>query len=186
MISSNSCGDHERTKRPRDPFFVLIVSTVAIISIWLLLMPLSPAITRVTLKRFHLSSDSFSQWSIQAPIPAMYNFCNRYEVHYLPKKFIVPAYNSRKPRYLNHFPAYVLTSAIGRHAFLRRNKDCWLTIWSSYRGQHLETTIHAKQIADGHFQWVRQSSELLDGADAGASKNLLFDHLTGKNHNVQP
>jgi hypothetical protein len=31
-------------------------------------------------------------------------------------------------------------------------------MWSSYRGQTLETRVHSKPVGDGRFEWVRQSS----------------------------
>lgn len=59
---------------------VAIVALVAGIVGWLLLMPWVPAIAATTLKRFHLQTNSFVAWAVQFPVPAMYNFANRYEV----------------------------------------------------------------------------------------------------------
>ncbi|MEM0925900.1 MAG: hypothetical protein AAGJ83_07670, partial [Planctomycetota bacterium] len=42
-----------------------------------------------------------------------------------------------------------------------------LTLRSSYRGQTLETKVHARPIGEGRFEWVRESSRFLEpGSDA--------------------
>ncbi|QEF96660.1 hypothetical protein Mal15_06880 [Stieleria maiorica] len=142
----------------RDPLFVLILLGVGVVSVWLLLMPFSPAIARATMKRFHLSTDSFAWWAVQAPVPAMYNFGNRYEIRDLPEGLITPVIDASRPRYINHFPTRVLTFANGRYSLLHPGQDRWVTLWSSYRGQTLITKIHAKPIGEGRFKWIRESS----------------------------
>ena len=142
----------------RDPLFIAILIGVCGVAIWLLLMPFYPAIARITMKRFHLETDSFAVWSAQAPIPTMYNFSNQYEIRDLPEGLITPVLDSTRPRYINHFPTRVLTFANGRYSLLNPGQDRWVTMWSSYRGQTLETKVHAKPVGDGRFEWVRQSS----------------------------
>lgn len=158
--------EQETQKRSRDPLFVVIVFGICVVTIWLLLMPFYSAIARVTLKRFHLSSDSFAIWAAQAPIPSMYNFGNQYQIRDLPEGLFTPVLDSRRPRYINHFPTRTLTFANGRFALLSPGQDRWLTFWSSYRGQRLETKVHAKPIGEGRFEWVRQSSEFAEPMSA--------------------
>lgn len=155
-------GANETPKRGRDPLYVVIVLAVCAVSVWLLLMPFYPAIARVTMKRFHLSTDSFAVWAVQAPVPAMYNFSNRYEIRDLPEGLITPVLDSTRPRYINHYPTRILTFANGRYSLLNPGQDRWVTLWSSYRGQQLETRVHAKPIGEGRFEWVRQSSVFKD------------------------
>lgn len=155
----------ETPKRSRDPLFVAIVLGICGVTVWLLLMPFYPAIARVSLRRFHLSSDSFTVWAAQAPIPSMYNFGNQYEIRDLPEGLITPVLDSTRPRYINHFPTRVLTFANGRYSLLHKGQDRWVTLWSSYRGQRLETKVHAKPIGEGRFEWVRQSSTFIDGGE---------------------
>lgn len=140
----------------RDPLFVGVLLLVCGVAIWLLLMPFFPAIAAVTLRRFHLQGDSFAAWAVQAPIPTMYNFSNRYEVRDLPEGFIVPVLDTTKPRYINHFPVRVFTFADGRWTLLHSGQDRWITCWSSYRGQTLQTKWHAKPISEGRFELVRE------------------------------
>ncbi|MCA9137967.1 MAG: hypothetical protein KDB00_14445 [Planctomycetales bacterium] len=154
--------DSETPKRSRDPLFVVIVVGIVCVTVWLLLMPFYPAIARMTMRRFHLSSESFAVWAAQAPIPSMYNFGNQYEIRDLPEGLITPVLDSTRPRYINHFPTRILTFANGRYELLRKGQDRWTTYWSSYRGQRLETKVHAKPIGEGRFQWVRESSEFVD------------------------
>lgn len=148
-------------KTSRDPFFVVILVGVCCVSLWLLLMPWCPGIARQSMKRFHLASDSFPLWAAQAPIPAMYNFGNRYEVRDLPEGLMTPVFDSSEPRYINHFPLRVLTFANKRYVLLSPGQDRWLTVWSEYRGQMLETKVHVKPIGAGRFEMVRESSQFL-------------------------
>ena len=71
----------------RDYGFFAILSLIAVITIWLLLMPVVPGIASATMHRFHLRSGSFARFAAQFPIPAMYNFANRSEVKDVPPGF---------------------------------------------------------------------------------------------------
>ncbi len=146
----------------RDPLFAAIVLLVACVCGWLLVMPFVPAVGRIALKRFHLETESFPLWCLQSPIPAMYNFGNQYEIRDLPEDLFTPVLDSRRPRYINHFPARIVTFANGRYTLLQPGQDRWLTYRSSYRGQTLETKVHVKPLGDGHFQYIRQSSRFID------------------------
>jgi hypothetical protein len=152
--------EQEKQTPRRDPLFALIVFGICVVTFWLLLMPFYPAIARMTLRRFHLASGSFAVWAALAPIPSMYNFGNRYEIRDLPEDLFTPVLDSTRPRYINHYPTRVLTFANGRYSLLHDGQDRWLTFWSSYRGQKLETKVHAKPIGGGRFEWIRESSIL--------------------------
>lgn len=154
--------DAQTHKRSRDPLFGVIVAGMVCVAVWMLLMPFYPAIARMSLRRFHLSTESFAVWAAQAPIPSMYNFGNQYEIRDLPEGLITPVLDSTRPRYINHYPTRILTFANGRYALLRKGQDRWTTFWSSYRGQRLETKVHAKPVGEGRFEWVRQSSDFVD------------------------
>ena len=180
------------SKSPRrDPLYVAILLAVGGIAVWILLMPFVPAISRLTMRRFHLETDSFAGWAVQAPVPTMYNFANQYEIQELPEGLFSPVFDASKPRYINHFPSRVLTFANGRYTLLHEGQDRWLTFRSRYRGQTLVTKVHAKPIAlprqpddvsnladgdgtaaeskDGpqpwRFEWVRQSSDFVQAGE---------------------
>ncbi len=142
--------------RRLDAGFIAITGLVALISIWLLLTPCVPSIASATMRRFHLSSSSFLAWAIQFPIPAMYNFANQYEVRQLPPGLVDPILEESEKRHLNHFPARVLTFADNRYFLLHDGKDRWVTIETSYRGQQIETAMHARPTENGQgFELVR-------------------------------
>lgn len=126
----------------RDYGMFAIITLIVLIAIWLIAMPLVPAIARATLNRFHLNTSSFVRWAVQFPIPAMYNFANRYEVRLEEGDLATP--NVEAERLVNHFPARIFTFADGRYFHLRHGSDCWLLMESSYRGQSVRTCWHAE------------------------------------------
>lgn len=151
----------------RDPFFVAILVGLGAVVVWLLLTPFVPSISRMTMDRFHLRGASFATWAVQAPIPAMYNFANRFHVREVPEDFdtLMPVFQlePEEPdepewRYINHFPGRLLTFANTRYKLLHPGEDRWVTIETSYRGQRIQTKIHAKPTEDG-FEWVVQEVE---------------------------
>ncbi|TWU59408.1 hypothetical protein Poly51_21960 [Rubripirellula tenax] len=161
---------NETTTLRRDYGFLAIAALVIVNAIWLLLMPWVPAIAESTLRRFHLASSSFGVWAVQFPIPSMYNFANRTRVDALPPGLIDPILanplstntdqrDAPERRYINHFPIRVLTFADTRWRNLHDGKDRWYELESTYRGQRIETRLHAKPDADvaGGFVLVRQS-----------------------------
>ena len=141
--------------KTRDCGFVAIVAMVVVVAVWLLLTPFVPAIASATLHRFHLRSASFTWWAIQQPIPAMYNFANRFEVREFPPGLVDPIIDTAEKRYINHFPTRVLTFANTRYMHLNKGEDRWVTVDSTYRGQTLETRFHAKPLKGGGFELVR-------------------------------
>ncbi|MEO1614436.1 MAG: hypothetical protein AAFV88_01215 [Planctomycetota bacterium] len=162
------------SSKQRDPLFVVVLLGICCVSVWLLLMPFYPAIARITLERFHLQTESFGKWAIQAPVPAMYNFANQYEIRDIPEDLITPVVDSTRPRFINHFPTRILTFANSRYVLLKAGQDRWLVFRSSYRGQTLETKVHARPAGDGVFEWVRQSSEYLSPEELEPADPLDF------------
>lgn len=146
---------NSRPESNRDYGFLALVALLMAIAIWLLLMPIVPAIATATMNRFHLRSSSFWAWSMQQPIPSMYNFANRYEVSEYPPGLLSPILDPPERRYINHFPSRVLTFANTRYRFLNSGQDRWFTIESSYRGQRLESRFHAKPRAEGGYDLIR-------------------------------
>lgn len=149
---------NSRTSRP-DVGFRLVVGLVVLVTIWLLLTPFVPSVASSSLHRFHLRSGSFAWWSVQQPIPSMYNFGNTYEVSAVPPDLIDPIFadlaDPAERRYINHFPARVLTWASWRVRNLLDRKDRWVTIQSSYRGLNLQSRIHAKPDGEGGYEMAR-------------------------------
>ncbi|MCO8124938.1 hypothetical protein NHH03_24585 [Stieleria sp. TO1_6] len=151
--------DQQSPQRGRDPLFGLILIGIVVVVIWLMLMPCFPGLAAVTLRRFQLRTDSFPLWAIQAPVPSMYNFGNRYEVRKIPEGLLEPILPPPPPRYINHFPTRAMTFAFGRYVHLHDGSDRWITFWSSYRGQTLETKVHLKPVGEGRFEWLVEGRE---------------------------
>ncbi len=129
--------------------FAMIVALIAVVTIWLLLTPLVSSVALASMHRFHLRSRSFAVWAVQFPIPTMYNFANRYEVREVPWGLIDPIADQSKWRYLNHFPARVVTFVDTRYRYLHAGTDRWFAIDTSYRGQRIETRMHAEPLTNG-------------------------------------
>ena len=149
---------HEASTPRLDYGFLAIAAFAAIVVIWLLLTPLVPSVASAGLHRFHLRSHAFWWWAMQQPVPPMYAFANRYEVRDTPPAAPSNAKVAPQMRYLNHFPARVLTFASTRYHYLQDRRDHWAIIESTYRGQRLETVLHAKPLADGGYELVRRAS----------------------------
>ncbi|TWU00821.1 hypothetical protein [Stieleria varia] len=144
-------------KPSNDWFFRGIVALVCCVAFWLLLTPFVPAVARSTMGRFHLSSSSFAWFALQQPIPAMYNFSNQYEVQDVPADFLSPILDQSERRYINHFPMRVLTFANTRYLLTEPGTDRWVTLWTTYRGQTMETRVHLKPLGDGKFEMIREA-----------------------------
>lgn len=143
-----------------------IIAVLVLVATWLLLMPWVPAIASATMHRFHLRTRSFPAWAVQQPIPSMYNFANRYEVREVSPGMLNPVFatsetlfGTSEKRYLNHFPTRVLTFANTRYRYLSDGGDRWLIIDSSYRGQRVESTYHARPRDQGGYEMVFVASE---------------------------
>ena len=138
--------------------FYAILMLVAAVVVWLLLTPFVPSVALATMRRFHLSTDSFPPWAAQFPIPAMYNFANQFEIRDVPPDLVSTILEPKRSGYLNHFSARVVTFADGRYYNLREVNDCWVTLRSDYRSQTLQTRWHLKR-DDDIFELDRISSE---------------------------
>jgi len=138
----------KQTIRRPDWFYRGILAVLALVAAWLLAMPLSLLVQYTTLNRFHLQTDSFMAWAVQAPIPAMYNFHNRYRIESLPwdaDPFATPMTGT-----LNHFPVRITSFSTDR-AQLKAIDRRMFTLRSDYRGQSLQTQWIATPRADGGF-----------------------------------
>ena len=111
--------------------FLLIVLLVAAIVVWLMLMPICPAIARSTINRMHLNTRSFPLWVAQQPIPAMYNLSNRFRLTRMRGDASETVVRSKS---INHFPTRVITFANGRYVNLHKRGALLLEVSSSYRG----------------------------------------------------
>jgi hypothetical protein len=134
-------------KKPDRLYRGLLVA-LAGVAAWLIAMPVSPFIQQVALNRFHLQTGSFAAWVIQAPIPAMYNFHNRYRIEAMP--WDVSPFSTPRTGTLNHFPVRVTTFATDR-LYLKQADRRMITLRSDYRGRSLQTQWIATPRDEGGF-----------------------------------
>ncbi len=130
--------------------FRIIAALIATVVVWLLALPLCPFIQQTALRRFHLQTESFAAWALQAPVPAMYNFHNRYRLESQPwdaSFFERPVTGS-----INHFPVRLYTFAETRPLLLPQTNRRMLTIQSRYRGQTLTTRWTVTETNDGGYE----------------------------------
>ncbi len=145
----------------RDLGFHALVGLLGLVAIWLLAMPLVPAVTESTMHRFHLTTPSFSWWAIQQPIPSMYNFDNRFEMQRQPRgsgKPILHGIHSREKvasGQVNHFPASRITSALANTTYSGDLEDWWFTLITGYRGIEKRSYYHLQAREDGGFEMIR-------------------------------
>ncbi len=119
-----------------DWLYRVILAVLVGVAVWLIAMPFSPLVQQTTLNRFHLQTESFAAWAIQAPIPAMYSFHNRYRIEAMPwdaSPFATPRTGT-----LNHFPVRITTFATDR-LYLKQTDRRLITLRSDYRGRSLTT-----------------------------------------------
>lgn len=139
----------ESPPRETDWLYRGILAVLAGVAVWLVLMPWSVFVQQTTLNRFHLQTRSFAAWAIQAPIPAMYSFYNRYRIEALPwdaQPFATPRTGT-----LNHFPVRVTTFATDRLYFHDPDRRM-ITLRSDYRGRSLTTQWVATPHAQGGYE----------------------------------
>jgi len=152
----------------QDLGFYALVGLVGLVAVWLLAMPFVPALTEATMRRFHLTTESFSLWSLQQAIPSMYNFDNRFEVQRQPPDAGDPIFHSLDSRervksgQVNHFPASRITFADARNWYLDDRHDRWFTLITSYRGIEKRSRFHLKPAGEGGFEMIRLEGESTD------------------------
>lgn len=168
----------DSTDAKRGVGFWCFVVWLGLVAGYLLATPIFPDIAMRTMRRFHLAENNFAVWAAQFPVPAMYNFSNRWRVGEGPldPESIGPATHSigfathvtavdltadprdelptgiipmDRWRHANHFPARVVTFADGRYQHLFRHQTRHFFLHSSYRGNELRTRF-ALEPAEGH------------------------------------
>lgn len=132
--------------------FYAILLLILIVACWLLSLPFCRFIQRASLNRFHLQTRSFTLWAIQQPIPAMYNFHNRYEIRPSPWRKDSPGQSYSERGTVNHFPLRLFTFGDNRAIFLSSPEPRQIDIWSSYRGEELHTRWTATPSSPNGFE----------------------------------
>lgn len=126
----------------------LLLGVIGIVAAWLVGMLVTTSVSRMTLDRFHLQTESFLGWSIQQVIPAMYNLENRFE--FQPDRAVdSTAMEFAKTKQLNHFPLRIVTFFDSRYGLFHDGNGARLLVTSRYRGQQLITDWRVIASTDG-------------------------------------
>ncbi len=124
----------------------LFYGTLALVSLWILLLPLLPGVTATVMRRFHLTTVSYWRWLPQQVVPAMYSFGNEYR---LSSEDLAVGEAFSGATWVNHYPPRLFTFArrrgLGSEAF-------YLYCRSRYRGRELLTKTRVQPEAGGEFR----------------------------------
>lgn len=138
------------TRQRPDWGFRSIMGLVLAGALWLLALPICSLVQQAALQRYHLQTRCFALWALQAPLPAMYNFYNRYRVE--PQPWDATFFSQPVTGTINHFPVRLYTFGETRGELLGDVDRRMLTVRSDYRGQSLTTRWTASESARGGFE----------------------------------
>lgn len=135
----------------------LLYGLLLLVSGWVLLIPLSPAVARITMLRMHLRAANFSLWAVQQIVPSMYNFANQgiHSGESLPAEELANL-DASDGHYFNHFPVRNLTWVM-RHQF--RPAGSYGYYQSTYQGITLRSKYHLIPVEEGGWDVVWEYSD---------------------------
>jgi hypothetical protein len=136
---------------------ILLLVVLGVTS-WILLLPVSRVVQRLTLDRYHLLTPSYAGWMTQQVIPAIYTFENRYWVlaGEDPPRHQVRVERADEAGYVNHFPGRLLSFGGHRYRLLAPRQPTCLVLTSCYRG-HKVTTVSRVLPVSGAGHVLRRS-----------------------------
>ncbi|MEZ6093585.1 MAG: hypothetical protein R3C03_05010 [Pirellulaceae bacterium] len=145
----------------RDVWGATLLGLCAAIGCWLIVLPFSSEVQRVTLRRVQFDSPSFANWSTLQIVPPMYGLENRY--WFEPQKFSngVPVEQPLlEAGYINHFPMRIITFFDNRERLLSQFDDSRIVVESRYQDEVFSScwSIHHDR-AKGVFNLVREAPQ---------------------------
>jgi hypothetical protein len=144
LVAAWRCGGAEGRRAATR----LLYGALAVVSGWILLLPLVPGVTATVMRRFHLSTGSYGQWLPQQVVPAMYSFANEYRL----SQQDVPVAESEAfvgATWVNHYPPRLFTFARRRGL---GTEEFYLYCRSRYRGRELLTKTRVQPEEEGGFR----------------------------------
>jgi hypothetical protein len=151
-------------------FTLLIAAGVAAVSILF-----SQTMKEAALKRFHLASDSYSQWAVHQAVPSMYNFENSFKFSNVIDQsgYFDTDEESYLAEAINHFPARFITFGDRRHVFANGRAGMFemesvfgdtalISRWEITRDQPNELTVNR---VDQRFEYRDRGNADLDQRD---------------------
>ncbi|MCA9393428.1 MAG: hypothetical protein KC900_04420 [Candidatus Omnitrophica bacterium] len=113
-----------------------------------------PAWQRRGLAQFHLTVNSYPEWLLLQPVPAMYNYGNEIWIGDRPRRGVPGHPTAPKYReyytWLNHYPLRIVSFSWTRDVIVREKGYKYITLHSGYRGSGLETGYFLR-VADGQI-----------------------------------
>lgn len=111
-------------------------AVLTLVALFLLSMPFSSGVQILLMKKMHLRSDSFLQWSALQFVPSMYNFNNTILIE--PEGFTGQ---------INHYPLRVITYRPAvRQSLAESGRDFLLTANSTYQGTALTSRFELRSV----------------------------------------
>ena len=101
----------------------------ALVSVYLVLLSVSPPIQRTLMRNFHLRTSSYAAWAVQQVVPNMYSFKNELLLE-------IPM---QEKRYVNHYPIQLVTNLWNRNIYFWNYGHTVLRVRSTYRGVRVVT-----------------------------------------------
>lgn len=132
-------------RRHRDLGAVAMLAGCALVAGFLAAMPIHPAAARLSMSRFHLRTEPFALWAALQPVPAMYNFANRYWVSPRPlaaRDLSAPP-GEVETRMLNHYPPRIFTFGFERLRHVSAGER-WVYLESAYRDLRVRSAYHLR------------------------------------------
>lgn len=136
------------------PGACFFLSFLAVLYVFIGLKLIVPGLAERGIKQFHLTVESYPEWFLMQPIPAMYNFGNEIWIGNSPHKPLPVIVRGKKKKHfhtwVNHYPLRVVTFNWTRPIIVREKGNKYITLKSHYRGQEVETVYFLK-IDDGEI-----------------------------------
>jgi uncharacterized membrane protein YhaH (DUF805 family) len=131
------------SRAKRDVPALCIAGAVCVCAVLILTIPFSDGARTMAQRRFHQAGLSFPTWALLQPVPAMYNFDNRWSATGVGAGTTAQecASNGRLPHHV------VGIIVLARVPFLRCGAPVELRLRSTYRGTTVETVYRVERVA---------------------------------------
>lgn len=127
----------------QSPGACFFVSILVVLYIGIALKLIVPQWRERGLAQFHLIADSYLQWALLQPVPAMYNYANEIWISDGPRQGPEGHPRAKDDReyhaWLNHYPLRGVSFNWDRDVIVKTRGYKYITLRSRYRGSSLET-----------------------------------------------
>lgn len=142
----------------KTPGACLFLSVLIVLYGLILLKLWVPAWQQRGMAQFHLTVNTYPEWFLLQPVPAMYNYGNEIWIGDRPRRSVPGHLTAPKYReyytWLNHYPLRIVSFSWTRDVIVREKGYKYITLRSRYRGSFLETGYYLR-VADGRVHMER-------------------------------